>query len=132
MHMLYLRALTSQIAYKVIKAHFALGFDVGRVHVSVEEDHSEGQDEDGVRVVKLLHHIRITHTVPLAGGQKIGQQSYMSGLASSTHFTTHDNIHCAVTKSRQQPIQSDSVADWVRSFSADSCGATFQQHKHKL
>ena len=61
-----LDTLTSEVANEVIKAHFALGFDVGGVHVSVEEDHSEGQDEDGVRVMKLLHHIRITHTVPLA------------------------------------------------------------------
>lgn len=63
---LHLNILTSQIAYEVVKSHFTLGFDVGRVHISVEENHGEGQDENGVWVVKLLHHVRITHTVSLA------------------------------------------------------------------
>lgn len=63
---LHLNTLTSQIAYEVVKSHFSLGFDVGRVHVGVEENHGEGQDENGVGVVKLLHHVRITHTVSLA------------------------------------------------------------------
>lgn len=40
-------------------------FDVGGVHVGVEEDYSEGQNENGVRVVKLLNDVRITHAVPL-------------------------------------------------------------------
>lgn len=58
--------LTSQIANEVVESHFALGLDVGGVHVSVEENHGEGQDENGVWVVKLLHHVWITHTVSLA------------------------------------------------------------------
>lgn len=70
MHTLQIDALTSQVAYEVIQAHFALGFDVGRVHVSVEEDHSKCQDEDSVWVVKLLHYIWIAHTVPLAVEEK--------------------------------------------------------------
>lgn len=57
--------LTSQIAYEVVEAHFAVRFDVGGVHVCVEEDDGESQDEDGVWVVKLLHHIRVTHAIPL-------------------------------------------------------------------
>lgn len=40
-------------------------FDIGGVHVGVEEDHGEGQDENGVRVVKLLNDVGITHAVPL-------------------------------------------------------------------
>ncbi len=39
--------------------------DVGTVHVSVEQNDGEGQDEDGVRIVKLLHHVRVTHAVAL-------------------------------------------------------------------
>lgn len=58
--------VTSQIAYEVVETHFALRFDVGGVHVRVEEDHSKRQDEDGVRVMELLHHIGVTHAVPLA------------------------------------------------------------------
>lgn len=60
------REHTSQVANEVVKSHFTLRFDVGRVHVRVEEDHGEGQDENGVGVVKLLHHIWIAHAVPLA------------------------------------------------------------------
>lgn len=57
---------TSQVANEVVESHFTLRFNVGRVHVRVEQDHGEGQDENGVGVVKLLHHIWITHAVPLA------------------------------------------------------------------
>lgn len=74
---LRLNILTSQITYEVIKPHFALGFDVRGVHVSVEENHSEGQDENGVWIVKLLHHIRIAHTISLAVE---GETSIMSLL----------------------------------------------------
>lgn len=67
-------APTSQIAYEVVESHFALGFDVGRVHVGVEENHGEGQDEDSVRVVKLLHHVWIAHAVSLAAeGENVQQ-----------------------------------------------------------
>lgn len=54
-----------------------MGFDVRGVHVSVEENHGEGQDENGVWVVKLLHHVRIAHTVSLAVE---GETSIMSLL----------------------------------------------------
>lgn len=57
---------TSEVANEVVKSHFTLRFNVGWVHVRVEEDHGEGQDENGVGVVKLLHHIWIAHAVPLA------------------------------------------------------------------
>lgn len=68
---LHLNVLTPQVAYEVVQSHLTLGLDVGRVHVSVEENHGEGQDEDGVWVVKLLHHVRITHAVSLAAeGEK--------------------------------------------------------------
>lgn len=71
----HLNILTSQIAYEVVKSHFTLGFDVGRVHISVEENHGEGQDKNGVWVVKLLHHVRITHTVSLAvEGENVDHQ----------------------------------------------------------
>lgn len=64
------RPLTSQIAYEVLQQHLAVWLDVGAVHVSVEKDDGKGQDEDGVRVMKLLHHIRVAHTVPLAEGSR--------------------------------------------------------------
>lgn len=71
-----LNTLTSQIANEVVESHFALGFDVGRVHVGVEEDHGEGQDENGVRVVELLHHVWITHAVSLAARERKQQQQH--------------------------------------------------------
>ncbi len=40
---------TSQILDKVLKFHLALQLDVGAVHVCVEEDDGESQDEDGVQ-----------------------------------------------------------------------------------
>lgn len=58
--------LTSQVPDEVLQHHLPVGFDVGAVHVRVEEDDREGQDENGVRVMELLDHVRVTHTVPLA------------------------------------------------------------------
>ena len=63
---LQLIRLTSQVADEVLQHHLALGLDVGAVHVGVEEDDGEGQDEDGVGVVELLHHVRVAHAVALA------------------------------------------------------------------
>lgn len=60
------RTLTSQIANEVLQHHLPVRLDVGAVHVRIEEDDCKGQDEDGVRVVKLLDHIWVTHAVPLA------------------------------------------------------------------
>ncbi len=57
---------TSQILDEVLKFHLAFQLDVGAVHVSVEEDDGESQDEDGVRVSELTHHIRVTDAVTLA------------------------------------------------------------------
>ncbi len=57
---------TSQILDEVLKFHLALQLDVGAVHVCVEENDGESQDEDGVRVSELTHHIRVTDAVALA------------------------------------------------------------------
>lgn len=56
---------TSQILDEVLQFHFPLSFDVGAVHVCVEEDYGKGQDEDGVRVLELPNQGWITHTVSL-------------------------------------------------------------------
>lgn len=57
---------TSQILDEVLKFHLSFELDVGAVHVSVEEDDGESQDEDGVRVSELTDHIRVTDAVALA------------------------------------------------------------------
>lgn len=57
---------TSQIFYKVLQLHLPLWLYVGTVHVRVEEDDSECQDEDRVRVAKLSHHTRVADAVALA------------------------------------------------------------------
>lgn len=59
--------LTSEVLDKVLQLHFALWFDIGAVHVCVEQDDGEGQDEDGIWVPKLSDHPRVADTVPLAG-----------------------------------------------------------------
>ena len=58
---------TSEIFDKVLQLHLPLWFDVGAVHVCVEEDDGEGQDEDSVWVLELSDQDRVTHTVPLTG-----------------------------------------------------------------
>ena len=60
---------TSQVSDEVLQHHLAVGLDVGAVHVGVEEDDGEGQDEDGVRVVELPHHLGVAHAVALAVGE---------------------------------------------------------------
>lgn len=59
--------LTSEVLDKVLQLHFALWLDIGAVHVCVEQDDGEGQDENGVWVPKLSHYPRVADTVPLAG-----------------------------------------------------------------
>lgn len=58
-------SLTPQIANEVFQHHLAVGFDVGAVHVCVEEDDGKSQDEDSVRILELAHQYRVTHTIPL-------------------------------------------------------------------
>lgn len=58
-------SLTSEVAYEVLQQHLAVGLDVGTVHVGVEQNDGKGQDEDGVWVMKLLHHVGVAHAVPL-------------------------------------------------------------------
>lgn len=60
-------SLTSEVLDEVLQLHLPLRLDVGRVHVSVEEDDGERQDEDGVGVTELSYHPGVTDTVPLAG-----------------------------------------------------------------
>lgn len=67
---------TSQVPDKVFQHHLPVGLDVGAVHVGVEQDNGEGQDEDGVRVVELLHHLGVAHAVALAGA---GDTVWVSG-----------------------------------------------------
>lgn len=58
---------TSEVLDKVLQLHLALRLDIGAVHVCVEQDDREGQDEDGVWVPELPYHPRVADTVPLAG-----------------------------------------------------------------
>lgn len=46
-------SLTPQVLDKVFELHLPLWFDIGAVHVRVEEDDSEGQDKDGVWILEL-------------------------------------------------------------------------------
>lgn len=62
--------LTSEVLDKVLQLHFALWLDIGAVHVCVEQDDGEGQDEDGVWVPELAYEGRVTDTVPLAVRQE--------------------------------------------------------------
>lgn len=62
-------SLTSEVLDEVLQLHLSLWLDVGAVHVCVEEDDGEGQDEDGVRVPELSHYRGVTDTVALAGIQ---------------------------------------------------------------
>ena len=57
---------TSKVFNKVFKLHLPLRLDVGAVHVRVEEDDGEGQDEDGVGVPELAHHTGVADAVALA------------------------------------------------------------------
>ena len=59
--------LTPQVLDKVLQLHLPLRLDVGAVHVRVEEDDGEGQDEDGVWILELPDQHRVTNTVPLTG-----------------------------------------------------------------
>lgn len=60
--------LTSKVSDEVLQRHLPVRLDVGAIHVGVEEDDGEGEDEDGVGVVELLHHFGIAHAVALAVG----------------------------------------------------------------
>lgn len=60
--------LTSKVSDKVFQHHLPVRLDVGAVHVGVEKNDGKGQDEDGVWVVELLHHLGVTHAVALAVG----------------------------------------------------------------
>ena len=64
---------TSEIFDKVLQLHLPLWFDVGAVHVCVEEDDGEGQDEDGVRVSELSHHRGVTDAVALTEDRHRGE-----------------------------------------------------------
>lgn len=79
---------TSQVANEVVESHLTLRFNVGGVHVGVEENHGEGQDEDGVGVVKLLHHIWITHAVSLAEKENQDRSVKSVGQTPSASFKT--------------------------------------------
>lgn len=59
--------LTPQVLDEVLELHLPLRLHVGAVHVRVEEDDGESQDEDGVRVLELPDQHRVTDTVPLTG-----------------------------------------------------------------
>lgn len=64
--------ITSKVLDKILQFHFPLCFDVGAVHVCVEEDDGKCQDEDCVWVLKLTDKRRVAHAVSLAARQKEG------------------------------------------------------------
>lgn len=67
--------VTSQILDEILQFHLPLCFHVGAVHVRVEEDDGEGQDEDGVGVLELSHQRGIAHAVSLTAGEtKAGEE----------------------------------------------------------
>lgn len=74
---------TSQVFDKVLQLHLPLGLDVGAVHVSVEEDDCERQDEDGVRVSELPHHRGVADAVALARDMK--QENNVTNSTYKTH-----------------------------------------------
>lgn len=57
--------LTSQVLDEVLQLHLPLGLDVGAVHVRVQEDDGERQDEDGVWILELPDQHWVAYTVPL-------------------------------------------------------------------
>ena len=71
--------LTTEVLDEVLQLHLALGLDVGAVHVGVEQDDGEGQDEDGVGVPELPHHPGVADTVPLAGVGRGGTSARAGG-----------------------------------------------------
>lgn len=77
--------LTSQIADEVLQQHLPVRLDVGAVHVGVEQDDGKGQNEDGVRVVELLHHVRVAHAVALTdgGGDSGGKYKHLVSRQSA-------------------------------------------------
>jgi len=70
---------TPKVLDEVLQLHLPLRLHVGAVHVRVEEDDGEGQDEDGVRILELPDQHRVTNTVPLTGERERGDE----GLAGS-------------------------------------------------
>lgn len=61
--------VTSQILDEILQFHFPLRFDVGTIHVGVEQDDGKGQDENGVWVLELPNQCGIAHTVSLTVGE---------------------------------------------------------------
>lgn len=57
---------TSQILDEILQFHLPLSFDIGTVHICVQQDYGKGQDEDGIWVLELPNQRWITHTVSLA------------------------------------------------------------------
>lgn len=72
--------LTSEVLDEVLQLHFPLGLDIGAVHVGVQQDDGEGQDENGVWVPELPHHPGVADAVALAAGREGGCQGH--GAAS--------------------------------------------------
>lgn len=77
--------VTSQVFDEVLQLHLPLGFDVGAVHVSVEEDDGERQDEDGVRIPELPHHRGVADAVALAGGGGKGESFHTQQVAARSY-----------------------------------------------
>lgn len=65
-------SVTSQILDEILEFHLPLSLHVGTVHICVEEDDGEGQDEDGVRVLELPNQGRITYAVSLTAQETKG------------------------------------------------------------
>lgn len=62
---LHRELLTPKVLDEVLKLHLPLGLDIWAVHVRIEEDDGEGQDENGVGILELADQHRVTNTVPL-------------------------------------------------------------------
>lgn len=99
--------LTSEVLHKILQFHLALRLHIGAVHVRVEEDDGEGQDEDSVWVSELAHHSWVADAVPLADG---------GGRKKKRNFRTSENSYS---------LSANQVTMECSEFSPESLDETF-------
>lgn len=97
--------LTSEVLDKVLQLHLALRLDIGAVHVCVEQNDGEGQDEDSVWVPELPYHSRVADTVPLAGrtGSWLGSPKPCTGTVLTPASPTLIPLRLLTARERQLP-----------------------------